>query len=427
MERPNENKRSVWSWSMYDWANSAFSTTVVAGFFPVFFKQYWSAGTDATVSTLRLGTANSLAGLVVVVLAPFLGAIADKGSAKKRMLFAFAALGILMTGSLFFVEQGHWQLAVLVFVGASIGFTSSTVFYDSLLVSVASDRRSDYVSSFGFALGYLGGGLLFAVNVLMTLKPGMFGLADAAHAVRVSFLSVAVWWAVFSIPIFLFVKEPPAGRFSGWTAVVQGFHQLNRTFTELRKLRTVFLFLFSYWLYIDAVQTIARMAVDYGLSLGFDSGNLMVALLITQFVGFPAAIAFGKLGERFGAKRAIYLGLVVYTAVCVFGFFMTTVTELYILAITIGLVQGGIQSLSRSLYSRIIPKNKAGEFFGFYNMLGKFAAVVGPVLMGWVGVWTHNSRFSILSLVVLFAAGAICLIGVSETKGRAAAAELEAL
>ena len=421
------DKRSVWAWALYDVGNSAFSTTVLAGFFPVFFKQYWSAGVDATMSTLRLGTVNSVAAVIVAILAPFLGAIADKGSAKKKLLLFFAIMGIAMTGGLFFVQQGMWVAAVVVFATASIGFNGSIIFYDSLLVSVADRERSDFVSSLGYALGYLGGGLLFAVNVAMTMRPEFFGLADAAEAVRVSFITVAVWWAAFTIPIMVFVREPRVGGGLGVRAVVEGFHQLNRTFSEIRNLRVVFLFLVGYWLYIDGVQTITRMAVDYGLSLGFDANNLVLALLVTQFVGFPAAIAFGKIGEKIGSKRGIYIAIVVYTGVCVWAYFMQSVKEFYGLAVTVGLVQGGIQALSRSLYSRIIPRNKAAEFFGFYNLLGKFAAVIGPILIGWVGVATGSSRVSILSVIVLFAAGSVLIARVNEQRGREAAEELEAI
>ena len=236
-----------------------------------------------------------------------------------------------------------------------------------------------------------------------------------------------MWWAVFTIPILLFVKEPRGETIRGWSAVKAGFHQLNRTVADLRHLRVLLLFLIGYFLYIDAVQTIARMAVDYGLSLGFRSQSLIIALLITQFVGFPSAIAFGKIGERIGAKAGIYIGIAVYTGVCIYGYFMKTETEFYVLAVTIGLVQGGIQSLSRSLYSRIIPKNKAAEFFGFFNMLGKFSTVIGPFLMGWIGVVTGNPRFSILSIIILFAAGFLLLLRVDEAKGVEAAEALERL
>ena len=420
------NRKAI-SWALYDWANSAFATTVMAGFFPLFFKKYWNVGVEITTSTFRLGLANSVASLIVVAVAPVLGAIGDQGGARKKFLLFFASMGVVMTGSLFFVAQGAWQIAALLYILGIIGFSGGNIFYDSLLISVAPSGKEDMVSAFGFSLGYLGGGLLFALNVLMTLKPGLFGLPDASAAVQLSFLSVAVWWAVFSLPVMLWVKEPQIDdRVSGWAMVSGGFSQLKKTFAEIRKLRVVLLFLIAYWLYIDGVDTIIRMAVDYGMSLGFPENSLIVALLITQFVGFPAAILFGKLGEKLGTKNGILLGILVYVGVTIWGRFMNTVAEFYMLAVAIGLVQGGVQALSRSLYSRIIPTNKAAEFFGFYNMLGKFAAVIGPVLMGLVGVLTGNPRHAILSILILFLGGGIILYFVDEKEGARIARELEA-
>jgi UMF1 family MFS transporter len=418
--------KKVISWSLYDWANSAFATSVMAGFFPVFFKQYWGTGVEVTTSTFRLGMANSMASLVVAVLAPVLGAIADRGGAKTRFLLFFAGMGIIMTGGMFFVAEGAWQVAVLLYVLGIIGFSGGNVFYDSLIVDVSPPDRTDMVSSLGFSLGYLGGGLLFAMNILMTLKPASFGLADAGVAVRISFLNVAIWWAIFSIPIMIFVKEPAtAHRTSGWAMVGAGFRQLRKTFGEIRKLRLVFLFLIGYWLYIDGVDTVIRMAVDYGMSLGFEANSLIVALMITQFVGFPAAIAFGKLGEKLGTKAAILLGIAVYVGVTVWALFMDRTAEFYALAVIVGLVQGGVQSLSRAFYARIIPANKAAEFFGFYNMLGKFAAVIGPFLVGWVGVLTGNPRIAIFSIIILFLGGGVILYMVDEREGARMARALE--
>jgi UMF1 family MFS transporter len=418
--------RKVISWALYDWANSAFATTVMAGFFPVFFKKYWNVNVAVTTSTFRLGLANSIAGIIVVALAPVLGAIADQGGARKKFLLFFATMGVIMTGSLFFVAQGAWQIAVIVFVLGVVGFSGGNIFYDSLLVSVAPPGKEDMVSAFGFALGYLGGGLLFALNVFMTLNPESFGLADTSAAVRVSFLSVAAWWALFSLPVAIWVKEPLVKqKKSGWTMVTGGFQQIKTTFAEIRKLRTVFLFLLAYWLYIDGVDTIVRMAVDYGMSLGFAENSLILALLIVQFVGFPAAILYGKLGEKLGTKRAILLGIAIYIGVTFWGRFMESSAEFYLLAVAIGLVQGGVQALSRAFYSRIIPANRAAEFFGFYNMLGKFAAVIGPILMGLVGVITGNPRHSILSIAVLFVAGGIILYFVDEKEGVRIAQEME--
>jgi len=383
----NIEKKAVWGWAMYDWANSAYVTTVMAGFFPVFFTQYWSHGADVTVTTARLGFANSIASLVVALMAPVLGAIADKGSAKKKFMLLFAYLGVLMSIGLFMVRQGQWAMAIFVYAMGIIGFSGANVFYDSLLPSVADEDNIDYVSSLGFSMGYLGGGLLFLVNVLMTLMPQKFGLPDAAAAVRVSFLTVAVWWGLFTIFTIAWVKEvritsPSA---TGETVIQAGFRQLGGTFKKLRHMKVVLLFLLAYWFYIDGVDTIIRMAVNYGLSLGFESSDLIVALLIVQFVGFPAALAYGKLGQKWGVRKAIYLGIAIYMAVTVYGTMMTAKHEFYILAVVIGLVQGGLQALSRSYYSRLIPTDKAAEFYGFYNMLGKFAVIMGPALMAIVG------------------------------------------
>jgi UMF1 family MFS transporter len=317
-------------------------------------------------------------------------------------------------------------MALALYVLAIIGFSGGNIFYDSLLVNVAARDRLDRVSALGFAFGYLGGGLLFAINVLMTLYPALFGVDNSADAVRISFVSVAIWWAVFSVPLLLFVKEPKTGAAAGWgRALGEGIAQLGHTFRQLRRLRVTFLFLLAYWLYIDGVDTIVRMAVDYGLALGFEANALMLALLITQFVGFPAAIAFGHVGQRFGPKRGILVAILVYLFVILWASGMREVWEFYGLAVTIGLVQGGIQALSRSLYARLIPRDQAGEFFGFYNMLGKFAVVLGPVLMGWAGMLTGSSRLAILSVTVLFVAGAVLLAMVDVSDGERAARSLE--
>jgi UMF1 family MFS transporter len=417
-EKAYERKRAV-SWAMYDWANSAFATTVMAGFFPIFFKQYWSAGIDVHVSTFRLGSANSIASITVALLAPILGFVADKGGSKKKFLFFFLMIGVISTGMLGVIGKGEWAYAAACYALATVGFAGGNVFYDSLLVSVARKEKMDFVSALGYGFGYLGGGLLFAVNVWMTLSPLTFGLADAAEAVKVSFVTVAAWWALFSIPLFLFVPEPRrAEEAHGLKTVKSGFRDLRAAFREVRKARVVFLFLIGYWLYIDGVDTIVLMAVDYGMSLGFESRTLITALLVTQFVGFPAAIAFGRIGERLGTKTGIFMGLAVYVVVAVWGFFMQRQAEFYVLAVAIGLVQGGVQSLSRSFYAKLIPEARAAEFFGFYNMLGKFAAVIGPFLMGWVSVTTGNARYSILAVIALFVAGGLVLYTVpAEQRG----------
>ena len=390
----------------------------MAGFFPVFFKEYWSTGLSRTESTFQLGMANSLASLVIVVLAPFLGALADRGGAKKRLLALFAFLGVSMAAALFWVAAGAWPIALLFYGLAVIGFSGANVCYDALLLDAAPRDRLDRASALGYALGYLGGGLLFGVNVIMVLKPHWFGLADAGQAVRVAFLTVSVWWAVFSLPVLLFVHEsqPKLPPRSG--GLVRGaLIDLRETFLHVRRYRQAFLFLLAYWLYIDAVDTIVRMAVDYGLAIGFSSSDLLTALLVTQLVGFPAAIVFGRIGERRGPKRGIGLAILVYVLAVFWAWRLQVAWEFYALAVVIGLVQGGIQALSRSLYARLIPRERAGEFFGFYNMLGKFAAVLGPFLVGWVAAVTEDPRAGILSLLLLFLLGAAVLSRVDVAAG----------
>ena len=422
-----DNKKTILGWAFYDWANSAFATTIMAGFFPLFFKEFWSSGVDATVSTARLGLANSVAGTTVALLAPVLGAIADKGTSRKKFLMFFACIGIVMTSSLYMVSEGNWPHAVLLYIFAIIGFSGGNIFYDSLITGIASEDKLDLVSSLGFALGYLGGGILFALNVWMTLKPEVFGFTGAQEAVKISFISVGIWWAVFSIPLILFVREPEnANAKKGMNAVKDGLAQLKKTFIEIRHLKTIFLFLFAYWLYIDGVDTIIVMAIDYGISIGLKANDLIVALLITQFVGFPCAILFGYLGSRIGAKRAIFIAIAVYLFVSIWGAFMQSRNEFYILAITVGLVQGGIQALSRSFYARIIPVEKSAEYFGFYNMIGKFATVLGPAFMGGIGLLVRSmgyssniaSRVSISSISIFFIIGGILLYFVNEHRGR---------
>jgi len=435
-----KDRKAVWGWALYDWANSAFATTVMAGFFPVFFKQYWSHGADVNLSTAQLGFGNSIAGLVMALLAPVLGAMADIASAKKRFLIFFAYLGALSTAALYLIGQGQWASAILCYALGVIGFSGANVFYDALLPSVAPPERVDTVSSLGYALGYLGGGLLFLLNVAMTLTPHTFGLPDASSAVRTSFVSVAVWWGGFTVFTIVWVPEQTARPVSlgAGNALSEGFRQVAATFRKIRRYRPVFVFLLAYWCYIDGVDTIIRMAVDYGLSLGFASTDLIAALLVVQFVGFPAALVFGRLGRAWGARKAIFLGIGIYMGVTVWGATMTNRLEFYVMAVLIGLVQGGVQALSRSYFSRLIPADQPAEFFGFYNMLGKFASIVGPALMGGVGLAVRRalmpaaptaeelarigqmaSRWSIASILILFLMGAVLLYLVEDPqKGR---------
>lgn len=409
-----KRQRQVLSWALYDWANSAFATAVMAGFFPIFFREYWCEARDVTVATFRLGMANTVASLLIAVAAPLLGAVSDLTRRKKRFLLAFAALGVVMTGGLFWVPQGRYVPAALFYTLATVGFLGGNVFYDSLLVDVAPKRLWDRVSALGYALGYVGGGLLFAGCVWMVLSPDTFGLPSSGVATRGAFLAVALWWLVFSVPLFVLVREPkrnisaPRGFFLAWG------RQLLGTFRRMVRERNVAFFLLGYWLYIDGVGTVIRMAVDYGMAIGLRPRDLIVALLTTQFVAFPATLAFGWIGDRWGAKKGILIGLAGYLGILVGSFFITSGRGFMVLAASVGLVQGGVQSLSRSFFARLVPSGGETTYFGVYNMLGRFAAVLGPFLMGATAFLTKQPRLGILSIGVLFVGGTCFLLFVRE-------------
>lgn len=404
-------RKQQYAWAFYDWANSAFAVVVLAGFYPIFFREFWAAGQDTHQITWYLGVANSVSSLVLVLLAPILGAIADQGGLKKRLLMLSSVTAMIMTAGLFWVGQGMWFAAALLFVLSTLGWMAANIFYDALLVDIAAPSEYDRVSALGYALGYLGGGILFSLCVWMTLQPEIFGLESASSAVSLSFILVGIWWAAFSLPLWLWVEEKPlTTRKTFWQASRQGLVQLLSTFHEVRRIKPIILFLLAYWLYIDGVDTVIRMAVDYGKSQGIGTNDLITALLLTQFVGFPAALLFGRFGQAIGAKKGILLGIAAYCAITIGATGMDTAVEFYTLAVCVGLVQGGIQSLSRSYYAAMIPVDMSAEYFGFYNMMGKFAAIIGPIMVGWIGLQTGSAEYGLLSLLLLFIAGAILLM-----------------
>lgn len=379
----------------------------MSGFFPLFFKRFWSDGLDPSVSTFWLGFGNSTASLLVFLFAPILGAVADLKDNHVRLLTVFAFLGIGCTLGFSAIEQGQWALAIFVYIFAILGFSGANIFYDSLLPLIGRADDQHRMSALGFAMGYLGGGILFAINVAMTLKPGWFGLTDATEAVQWSFATVAIWWLVFMVPIMRLkppAREKPAASTETLT-YKSAYQKPLRTLAKIRTNKNLWWFLLAYWFYIDGLATIIRMAVDFGLSIGLPSNSLIVALLIVQFVGFPATLVFGKIAKRFGARAGLWIGLSTYIIATTAAAFMTTVTEFYMLAVALGLVQGGVQSLSRSIFSQLIPKSNSGEYFGFLNMLGKSAAVIGPLLVGVVNVATGNPRIGLISIISLFVIG----------------------
>ncbi|MDA7995061.1 MAG: MFS transporter [Gammaproteobacteria bacterium] len=423
-------RRGVLSWALYDWANSAFATTVIAGFFPVFYSAL-SADLSARDSQFWFQITLAASSIAVAIAAPLLGAIADRGGGRKKFLAVFAMTGILMTAGLAWVHAGMWQVGLLLYALGSVGFSGANIFYDAMLVEVSEPHEFDLVSSYGFALGYIGGGLLFAVNVLMVTQPAWFGFADAGGAVSASFISVAIWWGAFTVPLLLIPAdkdESAAPRMRALPAVRAGLKELLATFRQLRRMKTLFLFLAAYWFYIDGVGTIIKMAVFFGNRiLSLPPESLIVALLLTQFIAFPSALFFGWFGGRIGPRRAILAGLAVYLAVIAYAWrWLNSAADFYLLAAAIGLVQGGVQSLSRSLYARFVPKHKSAEFFGFFNMIGKFAAILGPLLMAAVPFVVRGAgeRDSILALALLFVIGGALLWKVDVADGERAAREM---
>jgi UMF1 family MFS transporter len=407
---------------MYDWANSAFDTTIVAAVFPIYFASVAAAEVAPPIATARFAAATAIAKLAIAVASPLLGAIADCAAVKKKMLAAFLAVGVLATAALALAGRGEWLFAAAVFVLARIGASGSFVFYDSLLPHIATRGEIDRVSSAGYAIGYLGGGVLLSVNLLWIQQPHWFGLADAAAASRASFLSVAVWWALFSIPLLIRVPEPPRrlerGEGSQRSSFALAVRRLASTLRELRGHRQAFLFLLAFVVYNDGIGTIIAMAAIYGTEIGIPAPSLVGALLFTQLVGIPFAFAFGSLAGRIGAKRAVFLALAVYTIISTLGYFMTSSLHFFLLAGLVGTVQGGSQALGRSLFASMIPKHRSSEFFAFFAVFERVAGIVGPAIFAGVTRGTGSGRGAILSVIAFFVLGGILLAFVDVEEGQ---------
>jgi len=402
------NRRTI-AWALYDWANSAFALSVLAVLFPLVLRNHWSLGDDAADITVRLAWITFAASAVVCVTAPVLGTIADAGGYRKRFLLVLAVIGAFGTAALGLVGQGSWPLALFVYLVASVGYYSSTVFYDSLLVDVTAPRNYSFVSTLGFSLGYLGGALLLALHLWMLKSPATFGLASPTDAFSWAFVSVGAWWLVFLLPLLFFVQERHSAIEVADGAVRAAYRELKSTLSQVAKYRNVAVFLCAYWLYVGGVFTIIIMAVDYGKRLGFADQDLVLALLITNFAGFPATLLYGLVAQRVGPKAGIYFALAIYAGACIWGMIMTTIGEFMIMAVIIGCVQGGVQGLSRSLYASLIPPGQPGEFFGFYNMTTKFAHVLGPAMVAIAAMLSDDPKWVLLALMPLFLCGAVLL------------------
>jgi UMF1 family MFS transporter len=437
LDRLGLGRPELRAWAMYDWAASAVQTTIMVAVFPIYFVRVAGAGVPAGGATQRLATINSIALLIIALVSPVLGAISDYRGAKKRFTAGFMVLGIAACAGLFLVRTGDLDLASWLFILVLVGVAGSYVFYEALLPHIARPGEIDRVSVAGYAIGYLGGGFLLALNLAWIQMPGLFGLpsgpglddSDATLPARLAFLSVAVWWAVFSIPLFRRVPEPPRriepDERPGESPVRAAFVRLGETFRELRSYRQAFLMLLAFLIYNDGIQTIIKMATAYGTEIGIGQSALIGAILLVQFVGIPCTFLFGSVAGRIGAKRSLFLGLLAYTVISILGYYMTTATHFYILAGLVGVVQGGTQALSRSLFASMIPQHKSGEFFGFFSIFEKFAGIFGPLIFAGTIAATGSSRNAILSVIGFFAVGAVLLALVNVEEGQRVARTVE--
>ena len=416
------------AWATYDLANSAYQTTIIAAVFPVYYTAVASKGFESDVALARLGWASALAIFIVAVIAPVLGAMADHSAIKKPLLAVFAGIGVVTCFAMFWIEEGDWLLALTLYVIGNVGVAGSIVFYEALLPHLVPPEKLDAVSSAGYAVGYLGGGILLAINAAMIMKPGLFGIPDTATATRLSFASVGAWWLIFTIPLMRTVPEPRAlvGGVAHRMSVGDSIRQMVTTLKELARYRQALWFLLAFLIYNDGIQTMIRMATGYGQSIGIDTGAMILALLLTQFIGVPAAFGFGMLASKIGPKTAVFLGLSVYAFITVLGYFMTTAAHFFALAVLVGLVQGGTQALSRSMFASMIPRQKSSEFFAFFSVFERYAGVLGPAIFALVVSTTGSGRSAILAILIFFVAGGLLLLRVNVEAGRRDARAAEA-
>ena len=437
LDRLGLGRPELRAWAMYDWAASSVQTTIMVAVFPIYFVKVAGANIVEGGATQRLATINSIALVIIALLSPLLGAISDYRAAKKRFTAIFMAVGIAACCGLFVIHTGDFDLASWLFILVMVGVAGSYVFYEALLPHIARPGEIDRVSTAGYAMGYLGGGVLLALNLAWIQMPGLFGLpsgpglseSEATLPARLAFLSVAFWWGLFSIPLFRRVPEPPAriepDERSGANPVAAAFVRLGETFRELRSYKQAFLMLLAFLIYNDGIQTIIKMATAYGTEIGIGQSALISAILLVQFVGIPCSFLFGAVAGRIGAKRALFIGLLAYTAISILGYYMTNATHFFILAGLVGMVQGGTQALSRSLFASMIPQHKSGEFFGFFSIFEKFAGIFGPLIFAGTIAVSGSSRSAILSVIGFFAVGAVLLAMVDVGEGQRVAREVE--
>ncbi|NBI05691.1 MFS transporter [Senegalia massiliensis] len=399
------------SWILYDWANSAYTLTVVSTILPLFFKMILTdAGKTQSMSTAYWGYINSLATFIIAIIAPILGTMADYRGYKKIFFVSFVSLGIFATLGLSFVTTGLWPILLIFYLISSVGFAGSNIFYDAFLTDVTTKDKMDKVSTYGFALGYIGSTIPFIISLTIVILSQMEIISMSMSLVfKISFIITALWWGVFSLPMIKNVKQVYGIKREN-KVMKKSFIRLYNTFRNITKHKQVFIFLVAYFFYIDGVSTIIKMATSYGADLGIGMTTLLIVLLVTQFVAFPFAIIYGKLAERFTARKMIMFGIIVYIFICIYAYFLDSAFDFWILAILVGTSQGGIQGLSRSYFGKLVPKENSSEFFGFYNIFGKFAAIMGPLLVGGVTHITGQTNYGVFSIIVLFVIGLLIFL-----------------
>ncbi|MCH5585889.1 MFS transporter [Shimazuella sp. AN120528] len=412
------DKKVVRAWIWYDWANSAFATTMIAAVMPIFFSDVAAKTLAKTTATAYWGYTESISLVLLVLLSPILGSIADRAGRKKQFLRSFTYLGIGSSLLMATIDEGEWRWAVVLVIIGSLAFACSNIFYDALLPEIAEEKDRDMVSSRGYALGYIGGGVLLALQLVFIQKPDWFGLTTVS-ATQIAFASVGVWWFFFSLPIFKHVKDKENKSAESFFQLCKNStQQVIRTIGQLPKYPELLRFLIAFWFFNDGINTIIKMATIYGREIGIGTSDLILALLITQFVGLPFTLLFGKFAGWFGSKRTLITTIIIYLFIVILGYGMTTSFHFYVLAVLVGVVQGGSQALSRSIYSQLVPANRNAEFFGFYGLSGKFSAIFGPFVFGLAGQLTGSSRFGILSLAIFFVIGILLLWKLNLEKGR---------
>ena len=431
LERLGLHRPELRAWAMYDWAITAFYAVIIVAVFPIYFQNVAASGLDDAVASSRLSTITAIALVIAAGVAPIFGAVTDYLAVKKRFLATFAGLGVAAVAGMFFIHEGDLLLASILFILANIGANGSMIFYDALLPHLANEEEVDRVSSAGFAVGYCGATLVLIATMVLVTQPTWFGMAeDSTLPARLSFIGIALWWFLFTIPLLKRVPEPPletdGEERTFFEALRDGLAGLRRTFGELRKFRHAFLFLIAFFIYNDGISTIIRLATAYGTELGFEQGLLIGSIIVVQVVAIPCTFAFGAIAGWIGTKRALFGGLVIYMMISILGYFMTTAAHFVALAAMVGMVQGGTQALSRSLFASMIPRYLSGRFFGFFAVFERFSGILGPAVFAVVGLSAGSSRPAILSIIAFFIIGGALLYFVDIDEGRRVARSREA-